>query len=370
MKVAVVGNSARALGAVCAADFALSGHEVRYTVLAGQSDNVLEVRHVGGFTVVSGAEHLLAKQTGLARLDAVCDSVAEALAGAEAVFVDVDTAQLEQSFHTMIPHLAPRAVVHVQSHGYLPAARLTPLLARAGRVDVMVTEAPVPTHAARLKGTRVVPINLRSGVKIATMPAARCQEALSVLRQLIPDLSVASSVLQTGLENLNLIVHPALLLPNIGAFERAGIGGTAFGCYQEGVVPSVGMLGDAFDAERKRVCDVYGVAYTPMPKAIEQYYGYHSDSFYDAMRNPTYRAFPQFPSDIWRKWSLDDLPFAVVPCVELGEQAGVAMPLYRAFAEILGVLLDIDPWTYGPSLAEMNLDGTPESVTKRVLGAR
>jgi hypothetical protein len=31
----------------------------------------------------------------------------------------------------------------------------------------------------------------------------------------------AASVLQTGLENLNLIVHPAIVLPNVGMMERA-----------------------------------------------------------------------------------------------------------------------------------------------------
>ena len=48
--------------------------------------------------------------------------------------------------------------------------------------------------------------------------------------------------------------------------------------------------------------------------------------------------------------------------------AGIAVPLHRAFAEILGVLFGIDPWKCGPSLADMNLEGSPEAVKKRVLG--
>ena len=37
-KVAVIGNTARAIGAVCAADLTLSGHEVRFTVFPEQKD--------------------------------------------------------------------------------------------------------------------------------------------------------------------------------------------------------------------------------------------------------------------------------------------------------------------------------------------
>jgi hypothetical protein len=165
-------------------------------------------------------------------------------------------------------------------------------------------------------------------------------------------------------------VHPAMVLPNVGAMERAKLDGRKFGFYQEGVVPVAGVLGDALDAERKRVCVAYGVEHTPMAKAIEQYYGFKSGSFYEAMQNPVYKSFPPFQPDVWRAWAADDLPYAIVPCVQLAEQAGVAVPLHRAFAEILGVLLGVDTWTSGPSLADMNLAGAPEAVKQRMLGAR
>jgi hypothetical protein len=54
-----------------------------------------------------------------------------------------------------------------------------------------------------------------------------------------------------------------------------------------------------------------------------------------------------FQPDIWREWELVDLPYAILPCVQLADQAGIAVPLHRAFAEILGVLLGVDPWKCG-----------------------
>jgi opine dehydrogenase len=367
-RVAVIGNTARAIGAVCASDLALSGHEVRFTVFPEQKDQLPAVRKAGGFTIEGDAKHLISKKTGFARLEKVCDTTREALKDAEAVLIEVDMHQLEQKFSAMIPEFSRGAVVHVQSHGYWPAARLTPLLRKADREDVIVTEAPAPTHAARIDGTVVTPKGLRKGIRIATVPASRSDEALAVLKSLFPDFGAASSVLQTGLENLNLIVHPAMVLPNIGAMERSKLEGRKFGFYQEGVVPAAGMLGDALDAERKLVCEAYGVEHTPMAKAIEQYYGFRSDSFYAAMQNPVYKSFPAFQPDIWRDWESVDLPYAIVPCVQLAEQAGVAAPLHRGFAEILGVLLGVDPWKCGPSLADMDLRGSPEAVKKRVVG--
>lgn len=367
-RVAVIGNTARAIGAVCAADLTLSGHEVRFTVFSEHRDLLPKLRQAGGFTVEGDAKHLISKKTGFARLAGICDTTAEALKDARAVLIEADMHQLEEKFSAMISEFARGAVVHVQSHGYWPAARLTPLLRKAGREDVLVTEAPAPTHAARIDGTVVTPKGLRKGIRIATVPASRSDEALAVLKPVFPDFAAAPSVLQTGLENLNLIVHPAMVLPNIGAMERAKLEGRKFGFYQEGVVPAAGVLGDALDAERKRVCEAYGVTHTPMAQAIEQYYGYRSHTFYEAMQNPVYKSFPPFQPDIWRAWSSDDLRYAVVPCVQLAEQAGIAIPLHRAVAEILGVLLGVDPWKCGPSLANMDLAGTPEAVKKRALG--
>ena len=368
-RVAVIGNTARAIGAVCASDLALSGHEVRYTVFPEQKDQLLEVRKAGGFTVEGDAKHLISKKTGFARLAKICDTTAEALKNAQAVLIEVDIHQLEAKFSAMIPEFARGAVVHVQSHGYWPAARFTPLLRKAGREDVLVTEAPAPTHAARINGTVVTPKGLRKGIRIATVPASRSDEALAVLKPLFPDFAAASSVLQTGLENLNLIVHPAMVLPNVGMMERAKLDGKKIGFYQECVVPATGVLGDALDTERSLVCEAYDVEHTPMAKAIEQYYGFKSGTFFDAMQNPVYKSFPPFQPDIWREWEAVDLPYAIVPCVQLADQAGIAVPLHRAFAEILGVLLGVDPWQCGPSLADMDLEGTPEAVTKRMLGS-
>ena len=148
-KVAVLGNTARAIGAVCAADLSLAGHEVRFTVFPEQGDQLPALRKAGGFTVDGDPKHLVSKKTGFAKLDGICDTTAEALADAEVVLIEVDMHRLEERFAKAIPELARGAVAHVQSHGCWPSARLTPMLHKAGRKDVLVTEAPAPTRDPR-----------------------------------------------------------------------------------------------------------------------------------------------------------------------------------------------------------------------------
>ena len=86
-KVAVIGNTARAIGAVCASDLALSGHDVHFTVFPEQGDLLSELRKAGGFTVDGGAEHLISRKTGFARLSRICETTGEALKGAASLGV-------------------------------------------------------------------------------------------------------------------------------------------------------------------------------------------------------------------------------------------------------------------------------------------
>jgi opine dehydrogenase len=367
--VAVIGNTHRNIGAACAADLALGGHAIRYALFDASAGALDALRAQGGFELQGDPAGYFSGRTGRAELQAICDTPQEALVGAEVVLIDVPMPELETRFAALIPALPRGAVVHVQSHGYWPSARLTPLLRQAGRDDVLVTEAVAPTHAASLDGTTVTG-GRRRGLEMATIPGNRIDEPMARLRPLFPDLIAAPSVLQTGLENLNLMVHPAMVLLGVGLIERADLrGGEKVRFYRECNVPSAGKLAEALDAERGRVCAAYGVRHRRLPAAIDHYYGTKGDTVYEAVLNcAAYQGFGAYPASTWRGWESVDVPYAIVPLVRLAEQAGVPAPLHRAMAEIFGVLLGFDPWTSGPSLASMELAGEPAALVRRYGG--
>lgn len=193
-QVAVIGNTHRNLGVASAADLALAGHSVRYWVLPEQAVQLAEIRARGGLLVQGNPDHLVSRRTGFARLEQVCDTLEEALAGADVVLVDIPMPELEARFRSMIPQLPRNVVVHVQSHGYWPAARLTPLLRVAERDDVLVTEAGAPTIAAELANAVITTQGLRRGIEVATVPGCRIEAALARLRTLFAYFQAAVSV--------------------------------------------------------------------------------------------------------------------------------------------------------------------------------
>ena len=75
-------------GAVCASDLTLSGHEVRYTILAEQKDP--GSAQAGGLSVEADANHLSSTKQVFARRDKVYDTTAKPLKDAEAVLIERD----------------------------------------------------------------------------------------------------------------------------------------------------------------------------------------------------------------------------------------------------------------------------------------
>jgi opine dehydrogenase len=365
-KAAVIGNSQRNIGAACAADLVLGGHEVRYYVFPEGAADLQAVREHGGFEVQGDPAAFVSGRTGKAAVHAVCDDMKEALAGAEAVVLDASMAKLERQFETLIPWLPQRAVVYVQSYGYWAAARLAPLLRANGRDDVLVCEAAAPTHAASLTGHILKGGQLRRGIEVASVPGNRIDEALKVLRTLFPGLIAAPSVLQTSLESVNLMIHPAMVLLGVGLMERAESQDGKVSFYRDCNVPSAGRLAEAMDEERGRICQAYGVRHRTLTAAIDHYYGTSGDSVQEAVLNCAfYQSVRPGAPTTWRGWAAVDVPYAIVPLVLLAEQAGIGAPLHRSLAEILGNVLGIDPWTCGPSLDAMNLVGPAAQVARR-----
>ena len=191
-----------------------------------------------------------------------------------------------------------------------------------------------------------------------------------MLKPLLPDFAAASSVLVTGLENLNLIVHPAMVLPNIGMIERAKIEGRKMR-----LLPGrCGACGGRARrcARRRAQARVRGLwrrahADGEGDRAVLRLQEQHvlrgdAESRLQIVSRPSCRM-------SGAPGSATTCPTPSCRACSLGEQAGIAAPLHRAFAEVFGTLLAVDPWTCGPSLADMDLQGTPEAVKKRVLGS-
>lgn len=352
MKAAIIGHSGLNIAPAVAADLALRGIDVAWWPAPEA------VRAQGAIRVQGGAARLDAGVDGPARVVAA-PSAAAALDGAQACITDIPPEALFDRVMAFAPALPSGIVLHVQSHGYWPALRLARALRRD---DVVLTDSSAPTHAAGFADGVLVPHWRRRGLRFSAVNG----DPMPVLRLLYPDALPASSPLETGLEGINLMVHPAISLLNIAAFERAAAAGEAFSFYGAGNTPAAGQLAAALDAERGRVCQALSVRHRTLPQALADMYGAVGDTPHEAVaRCPYYQALGPLPADSWRRWASQDLPFAIMPLLRLADRGGIAVNLHRGIAAVFQTLLGDAVARLAPTLADLGLD-IPEFHEGRV----
>lgn len=335
MIAAVLGNSPLNIGVASAVDLAAAGHEVRVAL----SDLPMRVS-------VAGGDSLALRSM----------AVEAALAGADFVVVDIPPRDL---LRVLGPHLAALArvpAVHVNSHGYWPALRLGNAMRAAGLAGFCITDAGAPTHAADFDGAVLTPHARRSGLRVAAFPQARLPAALPLIRALAPDAVPAEHAIATGLEGINLVIHPALALVNAGWFDRASETGERLRFYGEGNTASAAALATALDAERGAICTAFGAAHRSLPTMLGALYGAAgADARSAVATTPFYRGLAPQDSALWRRWLAQDVPFALKPAAALAGLAGHPAPLHSGLAAVFDAILGGTDAAL--TLADLGLDG-------------
>lgn len=357
MEVAVIGNSAVNTGFAVAADLAMAGHSVRLAAWPGAEASLEPARRRGGLELAGDPKQSVSGRLGLAR-PALKDTAKAALDGAEFVFLDMLAPEFETRFATIVEHLRPGQIVHVNLHGYWPALRLAPMLKAAGLSDVTLTDCPAPTIAAHHADGVVTLQWLRRKLPVATFPANRRDQALARFAQLHPSILPARNVLETGFAGLNMMIHAAMAILNIGWFDRAEAAKEAVYFYRAGNTPHTGKMAEAQDTERPAVCKAFDVAYTPLTHYLRDYYDAEGTNVHEQVRNCAYyQALTPYPTDVWKRWMATDVGNAHVPFVSLAELAGVPVPIHQGIVSTIGAVLGRDFRKEGVTLERLGLAG-------------
>jgi opine dehydrogenase len=294
-------------------------------------------------------------------------SMAGALSGAHRVLVAVPASAHADVARACAPHLRDGQTVLLLPGRTGGALEFRRALRAAGcRAHILLGEADTFPFAARSVGPAAAVIHgTKVEVRAAALPGSRTAELLGACRPLLPMLSPARSVLHTGLANLGSILHPVITLLNAGRIKC----GTTFDFYAEGVTPHVAAVLAAADAERLRVARAYGVAARPLTAWIAAAYGHHADTIQAAVGgNPAYAGI-KAPATLEHRYLLEDVPTGLVPLLELGQAAGLALPTLNGLVKLARVMLGGERWPRPRTLEVLGLAGLrPEAIRRVVEG--
>jgi opine dehydrogenase len=261
---------------------------------------------------------------GFAKMVLTTSDMEEALQDAQIIMIVVPSSAHANVAKNMSPYLKDDQIILLHPGRTCGAIEFTKILRDEGcTVDVTVAEAETFIYASRSDGPAQAHIfRIKEAVPLAALPATRTQKVLDAIEPAYPQFINGGNVLNTGMNNMGAIFHPALTLLNAGWIESTN-GDYQF--YIDGVTPSVGRVLEVLDRERVTVASALGLRARTGLEWLHMAYNTTGQDIYEAIHNqPGYYGI-KAPSTLNHRYIFEDVPMSLVPIASLGERFGVSV---------------------------------------------
>lgn len=343
------GNGAHAF----AGDLAARGYRVRlYNRFA---DEIGPLQASGGVTL----EGALA---GFGRLELVTTDIAPVVAKADLILVVVPATAHAFMAAACAPHLRDGQLILLCPGRTGGALEFRHVLGASGvKRHVLVAEAQTLLFVCRISGpARVRITTVKRETSLAALPARDTPRVLARISPLYPQFTAAADTLETGLENIGAIFHPATTLLGTGRIES----GEPFEFYRD-MTPSIARAVEAIDAERCAVARAYGVRTESASDWLARSYaGIAGNTLYERIQSNAAYGGIAAPRSLDTRYLWEDVPTGLVPMIALGSLAGAAMPVSTAIVNLACAVLRRDFWREGRNAARLGLSGLDLSAVK------
>lgn len=285
----------------------------------------------------------------------VTSEIAEA-ADSDGLFVFTVANAHAEIARLLAPHVRSDHIVLLASGscGSLEVARIW----REGGVTQtpLLGETVTLPQSARIIGPAQVKIRLPSTVRTAAFPGANTDRLLKRLDGLITTRR-AKNVLDTGLNNPNYIIHPAPMVLNYAAIERAD---GRLSLMNEGMTEAVLRAMDAHDRERMAIAAAVGLEPTCL-----------NDLYYEFGSSPAVYRSPGEPMGlrdrIHFRYIDEDIPYGTVTMSSLGRLLGVPTPINDGLTWVASIARGVDYWALGRTVDRLGLAGMSAASLARYL---
>ncbi|HXZ42763.1 MAG TPA: NAD/NADP octopine/nopaline dehydrogenase family protein [Terriglobales bacterium] len=338
--IAVLGGGNGAF--ITAADLKLRGHRVSICEVPEFENNIegilksksIELQIVGNPGIHGG----------LAKLDVVTTDPKEALSGADVVLVVVPAFGQKRFAEVCAPHLEDGQVVVLTPGNFGGAIEFARVLrAKGNKREVKVAEMECMIYSGFKSEPTVAWVSgYKKGLRVAAYPGSDTPGVMRTLLNVYADVRAAKNVLETGLRNINTVVHAPILIHNAGWAEKTK-GDFLF--YWDGCTPAVARTAEAVDRERISLGKRFGLTLDSMLEVSLEWYGHEGAKGTNLQEvlstNPVY-AKDYAPPTLQHRFLLEDIPYGMVPMESLGRLTGICTPVTSAIITLASELIQID----------------------------
>lgn len=353
------------------ADLSMAGHEVNLYELPRFKETIIPIKEKGGIEIIAkdpyGVEFTApgGGKTGFAKFKGkVTTDMKEAVKGVELIMFVIPAFGQRVFLEELAPHLEDGQVI-VFNPGNFGALECIKILKEKGMErDVVIAETECLVYACRRSGPAQVWImNFKQKVKFAALPAKNTMKALKVANEVFPQFVPATNVLDTSINNINFVIHPASVLLNVVKTEMLG----AYKYSHYDATPSVARVMEVIDGEKMAIAKALGLEPISTKDILRRYYGAKGENLYEVLCDcKTYKT-QTAPDNLRHRYITEDVPYGLVPLASLGDLLNVSTHTIKALIQIASVVNQTDYWREGRTVKKLGLAGLKaEQIIKLV----
>nr|VFK09556.1 MAG: opine dehydrogenase [Candidatus Kentron sp. LPFa]VFK25588.1 MAG: opine dehydrogenase [Candidatus Kentron sp. LPFa] len=272
--------------------------------------------------------------SGSGRLQLVTTNYAEAIAGRDLIIITSAAPGHRVITRDILPVLRPNQALLLHPAYMFGAIEVRQLLADSGVQDILIGELSNTVFACRANGAQVHIFAIKKNIGIAYLPTGVDNRAIETFKIIYRDyIECYDTVLETGLLDLNYMLHPFINMMNAGLIDRM----EPFDYYHCGVTPHISNVIEAADRERTAICHALGIRGYSAIDLMKRHYPHQvekSTSFYEATAsNVAYKGIAS-PDHLYTRNIWEDIPYGIMPIISLGKALEIETPVMQAIYEL------------------------------------
>lgn len=240
----------------------------------------------------------------------------------------------------------------------------------AAKTRTYLAECQTFMYAVEKRGETVVEVaKEKLNLRVSALPASDNAAVIPVLQELYPQITPARNVLETSLNNIGAILHPAPTLLNLPAIERAAAG-EKVRHYRELITKCMcELVLEPMDAEKVAVAKALGLEAWSATRWFQESYGVTgSKTLHEALiANHFYADFAAPTHFLGYHHVLDEVPNSLVPIASIGQLVGVDTPMIKTIIDLASAVCGIGFWDEGRTLSKLGVGHmSPEELLQHV----
>ncbi len=291
-----------------------------------------------------------------ARLNMVTSDMKEAIEGADIINIIIP-AFAHRAFCKELAPLLKEGQIVIFHPGYLGSLLLARILREVNpKPKIYLAEAQTMLYNSRNKEpAHAWSFGIKKEVQLAAFPGKDTKRIVDAINTAFTQYVPARDILETHLNNISLVFHPAPTILNAGRIESTK---GNFKYYWDGATDSVARFMESIDEERLNVAeklDLKRIYCKDWLKIMYSQYGAKGNTLREVLFSCQNYKTGATPSSLKFTYLRQDVPYGLVPMISLADRIGIKTPYSKVTVQMASYLNEVDYWTDGYNQEYMDI---------------